>query len=356
MNTKPLGRWDLKPRRSPILDPRPHPISGVELHNNTKWSQPEVKKMKLLGTTINKWRGRRISLYQNPEHEDRVVSIGQTLDGSMEIICDEPKSDWQTALDYAAQGKVYTSECADASDLDFPGGPLDKSLLTKAAELVRSLLYATNMASDQAIESAAERFGLDPMDIYQFINTPRMSESEEMTNTREIVEKKLTTSARKNLSKKSFVFKKDRRYPINDISHARNALARVSQHGTPAEKAKVRSAVHSKFPNIKMKESLDADMTELAKFRKSVRNFDTDEYQICSGCGQIMQPSQQTQCSSCANTPKGHEICGGCGGDGFVEVQDGVMACYRCGGSGYTKREVNDVHRGELEAKPNMWK
>lgn len=41
-----------------------------------------------------------------------------------------------------------------------------------------------------------------------------------------------------------------RRYPINDASHARNALARVSKHGTPAEKSKVRAAVHRKYPEI----------------------------------------------------------------------------------------------------------
>jgi hypothetical protein len=39
-------------------------------------------------------------------------------------------------------------------------------------------------------------------------------------------------------------------YPIPDASHARNALARVSQHGSPAEKAEVRAKVHAKFPGI----------------------------------------------------------------------------------------------------------
>lgn len=41
-----------------------------------------------------------------------------------------------------------------------------------------------------------------------------------------------------------------RRYPINDESHARNALSRVSANGTPGEKAKVRAAVHRKYPAI----------------------------------------------------------------------------------------------------------
>lgn len=42
----------------------------------------------------------------------------------------------------------------------------------------------------------------------------------------------------------------DRSYPVNDKNHARNALARVSGNGTPAEKAAVRAKVHRKFPGI----------------------------------------------------------------------------------------------------------
>jgi hypothetical protein len=39
-------------------------------------------------------------------------------------------------------------------------------------------------------------------------------------------------------------------YPIPDASHARNALARVSQHGSSSEKAQVRAKVKAKFPGI----------------------------------------------------------------------------------------------------------
>jgi hypothetical protein len=60
---------------------------------------------------------------------------------------------------------------------------------------------------------------------------------------------KLTAAARNKLSSGSFALP-GRRYPINDPSHARNALARVSQHGSSAEKAKVRAAVHRKYPSI----------------------------------------------------------------------------------------------------------
>lgn len=60
---------------------------------------------------------------------------------------------------------------------------------------------------------------------------------------------RLTTDERNALPGRDFALP-GRRYPINDASHARNALARVSQHGTPAEKSKVRAAVHRKYPEI----------------------------------------------------------------------------------------------------------
>ncbi|WP_200962658.1 hypothetical protein [Terrabacter sp. Soil810] len=40
-------------------------------------------------------------------------------------------------------------------------------------------------------------------------------------------------------------------YPILDLEHARNALARVAQHGTAAEQEKVRAAVVKKYPSLK---------------------------------------------------------------------------------------------------------
>ena len=60
---------------------------------------------------------------------------------------------------------------------------------------------------------------------------------------------KLTAADRHALPSKDFALPGER-YPIEDISHGRNALARVSQHGSPEEKAKVRAAVHRKFPEI----------------------------------------------------------------------------------------------------------
>ena len=61
----------------------------------------------------------------------------------------------------------------------------------------------------------------------------------------------LSTSARKRLPKSAFAISSKRAYPIEDASHARNALARVAQHGTPAEKAMVQRKVAAKYPGIK---------------------------------------------------------------------------------------------------------
>ena len=60
---------------------------------------------------------------------------------------------------------------------------------------------------------------------------------------------KLGAAERHALPKKDFALPGGR-YPIEDKAHARNALARVSQHGSPAEKEKVRAAVHRAFPGI----------------------------------------------------------------------------------------------------------
>lgn len=61
---------------------------------------------------------------------------------------------------------------------------------------------------------------------------------------------KLTSAKRKKLKSSTFALPKSRKYPLPDKSHARNALARVSQFGTPSQKAKVHAAVARKFPSI----------------------------------------------------------------------------------------------------------
>lgn len=60
---------------------------------------------------------------------------------------------------------------------------------------------------------------------------------------------KLDAASRNALPSSDFALP-GRRYPINDRSHAANAKARVSQFGSPAEKAKVNAAVARKYPGM----------------------------------------------------------------------------------------------------------
>jgi hypothetical protein len=63
---------------------------------------------------------------------------------------------------------------------------------------------------------------------------------------------KLTTARRNKLPSGSFALPGKRAYPVDTANRARNALARVAQNGTPAEKAKVRAKVRKKYPGIKV--------------------------------------------------------------------------------------------------------
>ena len=58
----------------------------------------------------------------------------------------------------------------------------------------------------------------------------------------------LDTAERKALPASAFVFPSKRAYPIHDLAHARNALARSS--GKP-EEAVVRAAVYRKYPALR---------------------------------------------------------------------------------------------------------
>jgi hypothetical protein len=61
---------------------------------------------------------------------------------------------------------------------------------------------------------------------------------------------KLTTKTRKRMKDSSFALPRQRAYPINDINHARMALAMVAAHGTEAEQSKVERAVYKKYPSL----------------------------------------------------------------------------------------------------------
>lgn len=63
---------------------------------------------------------------------------------------------------------------------------------------------------------------------------------------------RLTTRGRKRMKASTFALPKQRKYPLPDAAHARNALARVAQFGSPSEKATVRRKVKARFPKVQV--------------------------------------------------------------------------------------------------------
>jgi hypothetical protein len=105
---------------------------------------------------------------------------------------------------------------------------------------------------------------------------------------------KLTAEQRNNMPQKEFALPGGR-YPINDANHARNALARVSQHGSPEEKARVLSKVASKYPGIEQSKAaggkIEHDPKNLQGLKKSFDKFvDEEGREKYDEGGQVQSP------------------------------------------------------------------
>jgi len=80
----------------------------------------------------------------------------------------------------------------------------------------------------------------------------------------------LTQPSREKIKKKHFAIPKGGpggtgRYPIHDESHARNALTRVRQYGTPSEKSQVYAAVAKKYPGLAARSSVESVKGKIKK-------------------------------------------------------------------------------------------
>ena len=73
---------------------------------------------------------------------------------------------------------------------------------------------------------------------------------------------KLTAAERNKLGSGQFAIPSKRAYPIHDISHARNALARAAGK---SEEAQVKAAVHKKYPQIDPGESKENKKEEASE-------------------------------------------------------------------------------------------
>ena len=62
--------------------------------------------------------------------------------------------------------------------------------------------------------------------------------------------KRNTVKGRAQMPASDFGLPGPKKYRIDDAAHARNALGRVAQNGTPAQQAQVRARVKAKYPSI----------------------------------------------------------------------------------------------------------
>ena len=102
----------------------------------------------------------------------------------------------------------------------------------------------------------------------------------------------LSTKDREKLKQKQFALPKraddkeekaeSGNYPIPDLSHARNALAMVAQHGTPSEQAKVRAAVYKKYPELDKRKEEEQEKSMFIfgpdKLKKGKKETQEEEY------------------------------------------------------------------------------
>lgn len=82
----------------------------------------------------------------------------------------------------------------------------------------------------------------------------------------------LTAKQRNALKDSDFAIPERRAYPIHDELHARNALQRVSQHGTPEEKRRVKAAVRRRYPDMEVSGAAQGAVVSPAKAKQILRD------------------------------------------------------------------------------------
>ena len=95
-----------------------------------------------------------------------------------------------------------------------------------------------------------------------------------------VKEEELSTDERKSLPDSAFVFPKERKYPINDIDHARAALSMGARHATPSEYAKIKGAVKKKYPEIDVggekKEEVELGRIDMKEYLRKTDDAEWD--------------------------------------------------------------------------------
>jgi hypothetical protein len=88
------------------------------------------------------------------------------------------------------------------------------------------------------------------MSLKEEIIRQRIAETSVKLYNLEKMAEKIETEERNKISDDDFALP-GRRYPIHDEAHAKNALTRVAQFGTPEERATVRAKVFARYPHLR---------------------------------------------------------------------------------------------------------
>lgn len=91
--------------------------------------------------------------------------------------------------------------------------------------------------------------------------------------------KKLTTKGRERIKEENFALPEERKYPIHDLAHAKNALVRAKQqleagNLTQEEYERIVSAVYAKYPGLAKRKVEREGVEGLAKQIKGSSYFD----------------------------------------------------------------------------------
>jgi hypothetical protein len=104
----------------------------------------------------------------------------------------------------------------------------------------------------------------------------------------------LDPNARAHIADKNFALPSQHKYPIHDIEHARNALARVAQYGTPQEQAVVRRQVHSHYPSLAKEHDFQSGGSVPGKPKVDYDSFANDTVKAKLSPGEVVLPLSVT--------------------------------------------------------------
>jgi hypothetical protein len=62
----------------------------------------------------------------------------------------------------------------------------------------------------------------------------------------------ISAARRRSLPSSSFGLPGKKKYPLDTIGRARNALSRAAQNASPSERAQIKRRVKSRYPSIKV--------------------------------------------------------------------------------------------------------